>query len=140
MTRACWAAVSDGSYWIDFALGATPGRFMLDTGFTDKAGQVAFDLDSAVYDALEQTGQLLSAGTSKRRDASGQQIRLPIGFVVARLIDPVSGSLIGPPVRCLAVRNFAGVPSRVGVVFFHLLTNCRADWDFDKRLWCVECP
>jgi hypothetical protein len=140
MTRACWTAASDGSYWIDIALGTMPNTLMLDTGLTDKAGQVAFELHTAVYNTLEQAGQLLAAGYTRRRDASGRQVRLPIGLVVARLIEPTSGSLIGPPVRCLAVRNSANVPSRVGVVFFHRLTGCRADWEFDTRVWCVACP
>jgi hypothetical protein len=140
MTRACWVAAADGCYWIDIALGTKPGRFMLDTGLTDKAGQVAFDLHAAVYDTLEQSGQLLAAGYSQRRDASGRRVRLPIGFVVGRLIEPTSGTPIGPPVRCVAVRDFASVPSRVGVVFFHHLTGCRADWDFDNRQWCIDCP
>jgi hypothetical protein len=117
-----------------------PCRFVLDTGLTDPRGQVAFDIDAALFDVLEHSGQLLRAGERHRRDASGRLVKLPIGFVVARLIEPTTGTPIGPPVRCLAVRNPAGVTSRVGVEFFHRLTGCRANWDFDNRLWCVECP
>src|SRR5437868_6586800 len=101
MTRACWAAAPDGRYWIDIALGTMPSRFVLDTGLTDTAGQVAFDIRAAVFNALEQSGQLLAAGHSQRRDASGRRVRLPTGFIAARLIEPTSGIPIGPPVRCL---------------------------------------
>jgi hypothetical protein len=89
---------------------------------------------------LEQSGQLLRAGERHRRDASGRRAKLPLGFVTVRLIDPVAHTPIGPLVRCLALRNFAGVVSRVGGVFFHRLTGCRVEWDLDARTWCVECP
>ena len=140
MTLACWPAATDGRYWIDIALGTLPSRLMIDTGLVDPKGQVAFEIDPAIFDLLERSGQLLAAGYRWRRDASGQRIRLPAGFVAARLLDPATSSPVGPTARCLVVRNVPGVPSRVGVVFFHRLTGCRADWDFDKRLWCVECP
>jgi hypothetical protein len=140
MTRACWQAAPDGRYWLDIALGTIPCQLVLDTGLTDPLGQVAFDIDAALFDVLEQSGQLLRAGERHRRDASGRRAKLPLGFVTARLIDPVAHTPIGPPVRCLALRNFAGVVSRVGVVFFHRLTGCRVDWNLDAREWCVECP
>jgi hypothetical protein len=113
---------------------------MLDTGITDPAGQVGFEIAPALFDALERSGQLLKGVRRPRCDSSRRVVRLKTGLVAARLLDPSSGLPIGPAVRCLALRNFAGVPSRVGVVFFHRLTGCRADWDFDNRLWCVECP
>lgn len=140
MTRACWTAAPDGAYWIDLAIATMPLRIVLDTGLTDPAGQIAFDLQAAAFDALDQSGQLLKAGYSRRRDASGRRVRLPIGFVAAQLIEPATGTPFSPRVRCLAVRNPAGVPSRVGIVFFHGLSRCRADWDFDNHLWCIECP
>jgi len=140
MTRVCWPAAPDGRYILDIALGATPCRLMLDTGLVDPAGQVGFEIDPALFDVLERSGQLLRAGRLPRSDSSGRTVRLTTGFVVARLLNPSSRSPIGPAVRCLAIRNVPGVVSRVGVVFFHRLTGCRADWDFDNRRWCVECP
>ena len=134
MTRACWPATSDGRYVLDIALGTMPCRLMFDTGLVDPTSQVGFEIDPALFDVLEQSGQLLRAGRRPRSDSSGRTVRLTTGFVVARLLDPASGSPIGPAVRCLAVRNVPGVVSRVGVVFFHFLTGCRADWDFDNRL------
>ena len=140
MTRACWPAATDGRYFVDVALGTMPCRLMSDTGLVDPIGQVGFEIDPALFDVLEQSGQLLRAGRRPRSDSSGRTILLKTGFVVARLLDPSSGSPIGPAVRCLAVRNVPGVVSRVGVIFFHRLTGCRVDWDLDARLWCVECP
>jgi hypothetical protein len=113
---------------------------MVDTGLVDPQGQVAFEIEPALFDLLEQSGQLLVAGLRSRFDSSGRHVSLKVGFVMARLLDPATGSPIGPTARCLAFRGSPGVPSRVGVVFFHLLTGCRADWNFDHRLWCVECP
>src|SRR4051812_38264691 len=124
MTRACWPAAPDGRYVLDIALGTMPCRLMLDSGLVDPTGHVGFEIDPALSDLLEQSGQLLSAGRRRRSDSSGQTIRLKTGFVAARLLEPATGSPIGPTVRCLAVRNFAGVPSRVGVAFFHRLTGC----------------
>jgi hypothetical protein len=140
MTRACWSATSDGRYLVDIALGTMPYRLMLDTGLVDPTGQVGFEIDPASFDVLEQSGQLLRAGRRPRSDSSGRTVWLKVGFVAAQLFDPSSGSPIGPAVRCLAVRNFPGVVSRVGVVFFHRLTGCRVEWDLDARQWCVECP
>jgi hypothetical protein len=140
MTRACWPAAPDGRYVLDIALGTMPCRLMLDTGLVDRAGHVGFEIDPALFGVLEQSGQLLRTGRRPRSDSSGRSVWLEAGFVAARLLDPSSGSPIGPAVRCLAVRNIPGVISRVGVVFFHRLTGCRVDWDLDTREWCVECP
>jgi hypothetical protein len=117
-----------------------PCQLMVDTGLVDPLGQVGFEIAPALFDGLDQSGQLLRAGRRPRSDSSGRTIRLKTGFVVARLLDPSRGAPIGPAVRCLAVRNVPGVVSRVGVVFFHRLTGCRAEWDFDNRMWCVACP
>jgi hypothetical protein len=111
MTRACWAAGADGRYWIDIALGSLPCQVMLDTGLIDPQGRVAFEVDPSVYDALEQSGQLLAAGRRQRSDSSGRRVWLPAGFVAARLIEPATGAQIGPPVPCLAVRTFPACPA-----------------------------
>jgi len=140
MNRACWAVASDGRYWIDVALGTNPCRLMLDTGLTDCAGVVGFDLAPTDYDRMGRSGQLLAAGPRMRQDASGAWVWLRCGFLAAQLLDPVTRVGIGAPVRCLAVRNFANVPSRVGVVFFHGLAGCRVVWELDTRIWCVEYP
>lgn len=89
---------------------------------------------------MNSAGQLLAAGPRMRQDASGAWVWLRCGFLAAQLLDPVTAVRIGPRVSCLAVRNFANVPSRVGVVFFHGLTGCRVTWELDPRTWCVEYP
>jgi hypothetical protein len=113
---------------------------MIDTGLTDTAGQVAFDLHPALFDLLDQSGRLLAAGIRRRRDASGRNVRLRAAFVAAELLDPTTGVSVGPRIQCMAVRNYANAPSRVGVVFFHRLTGCRVVWELDTRTWCVEYP
>lgn len=140
MTRVCWTPNSRGRYEIDIALGSMPERLMIDTGLVDVRNQVAFDLDPSIYDALEQSTHLTPAKPRFRTDASGVRIPMPCGLLQSQLIDPNTGTPLGPVVRALAFRGFAGVPSRVGVAFFHALTGCRVDWDLTARLWCVECP
>src|SRR5438034_1059918 len=101
MTRVCWRATSDGRYVLDIALGTMPCRLMLDTGLVDPIDQVGFEIDPALFDVLEQSGQLLRARRRPRTDSSGRTVWLTTGFVVARLLDPTSGSPIGPAVRCV---------------------------------------
>jgi hypothetical protein len=43
-------------------------------------------------------------------------------------------------VQVYASRGIAGVPSRVGAVFFHHLRGCRIHWDLNNCEWCVEYP
>jgi hypothetical protein len=140
MTRACWPAAPDGRYWIDVALGTTPARLMLDTGLVDPLHQVGFELAPGLFDALRHAGHLVGAGQRQRRDASGQLVVMEVGLVRAQLIDPVTRQVIGPVVWVSAFRGALKALSLVGVEFFHRLTGCRADWDFDNRRWCVECP
>lgn len=140
MNRACWTAAPDGRYWIDISLGTVPVRLMLDTGLVDPLHQTGLELAPALFDNLRQAGQMIGAGQRQRRDASGQLIVMQAGLVRAQLMDPVAHQVIGPVVSVSAFRGAFNVPSRVGVEFFHRLVGCRADWDFDNRRWCVECP
>ena len=140
MNRAFWSAAPDGRYWLDIILGGTPGRFMLDTGIVDRRNQVGFEVAPALFDSLQRSGQLVSAGDRKRFDASGQTVVRPVGLVSAQLIDPVSRQGIGPSVPISIFRGTPGVPSRVGVAFFHRLSGCRVVWELDTRTWCVEYP
>ncbi len=140
MTRVCWPATPAERYEIDLVLGVSPLRLMVDTGLVDATGQVAFDLEAADYDAIDAVGHVLKGGWSVRYDASGRKSQMPVGFVRAHLFDPVTRTTIGPFVSVLAAKNVPGVPSRVGVAFFHALAGYRVDWDLSARLWCVECP
>jgi hypothetical protein len=140
MNRACWLAAPDGRYWLDIALGGSPARFMLDTGIVDRFNQVGFDVAPALFDALQHSGHLVAAGDRKRFDANGQVVVSRVGFVSAQLLDPATGHGIGPAVPISIFRGVPGVPSRVGVEFFHRLTGCRVVWELDARTWCVEYP
>jgi len=98
MNSACWPITANGRYWIDIALGTHPCRLMVDTGVTDRAGLVGFDLAPAEYDRLDRSGQLLAAGPRMRQVASGAWVWLRCGFLAAQLLDPVTAVRIGPPV------------------------------------------
>ncbi|MFO0808861.1 MAG: hypothetical protein U0746_09580 [Gemmataceae bacterium] len=140
MTRSCWTAQPNETYWIDLALGPAATQLMIDTGLVDPQGQIGLELDGQMFDDLEFAKHLLRAGYTWRRDSSGHKQKLPIGFLGVRLLDPNTKLPVGPAVTSFAVRNFPGIPSRVGVAFFHALTGCRIDWDLSARVWCVECP
>jgi len=138
MPRICWQATSDGRYWIDIALGAYDTKLMIDTGVIDPRQRVAFELEPALYDLLVQRNQIKPKGVKRRRDSSGILVNLDCGEVSSQLIDPVSGLRVGPLIVADIVRTFPRIPNRVGVVFFHLLTDCTVHWDLNSRQWCVD--
>lgn len=140
MSSACWTTAADGRYWIDIELGGRDVSLMLDTGIVDPLGQVGFEVDSGLYDALKRGKRLSNFAGRSRRDSSGRYVPSEIGWCDARLIDPGSRRRVGPVVRLAVYRGVVGVPSRVGLLFFHHLTGCRVVWDLDARLWCVEYP
>jgi hypothetical protein len=129
-----------GRYWLDVALGNQDVSVMLDLGLVDSLHRVGFEVDPTVYDLLMQTGQLVRVTRRSRRDASGQLTWSSSGLTNAQLICPVARQRVGPVVSVHVSRGATGVPSRVGVVFFHLLSGCRVDWDLDQREWCVAYP
>jgi hypothetical protein len=140
MPQAQWQAAAGGRYWIDVALAGHPLRVMIDLGLVDSQHRVGFEIDPALYDALEQAGHFSHSLKRSRRDASGQLGVLYTGQLTARLVCPVTRQEIGPTVSLYVERGAAGVPDRVGVVFFHGLTGCRVDWDLDRRTWRIDCP
>jgi hypothetical protein len=140
MPQAQWQAAVDGRYWIDVALAGQHLRIMIDLGLVDPLHQVGFEIDPALYDALNQAGHFSRFHQRSRRDASGQLSWFDTGQITARLVCPVTRQGIGPTVSLFAARGAPGVPARVGVVFFHLLTGSRVDWDLDQRTWCIDCP
>jgi hypothetical protein len=140
MPRACWSPAPNGRYRIDVRLGSLDLLLMLDTGLVDAQHRVGFEIDPALYDRLKQAGDLTAFRQRQRFDAGGQRLVSEAAHAAARLLDPVSRTPAGPPVQMDVMRAAPGVPSRVGVEFFHRLRSCRVVWDLDARLWCVECP
>jgi hypothetical protein len=140
MQQACWKAATDNRYWIDVLLGQQPLSVMVDVGLVDAQGRVGFEVDPAVYDHLKGTGHLSAFRQRTRRDASGRLATSETGRTAAQLRSPRTALPIGPQVQVYLSRGDAGVPSRVGVVFFHVLRGCRVIWDLDQRLWCIEWP
>lgn len=140
MVQVSWQAASDGRYWIDAAIAGHAVRVMIDLGLVDPAHAVGFEVDPAFYDQLKRAGLLPRFQFRFRRDASGQISRSQSGLTSAQLLAPSTTRGIGPVVQLHVCRGAPGVPSRVGVVFFHRLTGCRVDWALGSRTWLIECP
>jgi hypothetical protein len=106
----------------------------------DPLGSVGLELEPAIYDWLEQNRCFGSTGQRQHRTAAGGYYVTTTGLVSAQLVDPASQTRLGPVVSVFASRGNVGVPSRVGVAFFHRLVGCRVIWELDQRTWCMEYP
>src|SRR5260370_38026255 len=140
MPQALWRAAADGRYRIDVVVGNYNLQAMLDSGLVDPLHLVGFELEPSIYDLLENSGWLTPQRTRTWRNASGQITTAKSGLTTAQLLDPVTGQPVGPHVQLFATRGKPGVPSRVGVVFFHRLQGCRVLLDLDRRTSCLEHP
>jgi hypothetical protein len=72
--------------------------------------------------------------------ADGRVTLTESGLLDAQLMNPQTQSPVGPLVSVHVLRGSPGVPSRVGVVFFHLLKGCTILWDLDHRDWRIDYP
>jgi hypothetical protein len=140
MPRVSWQARSDGLYWIDMALGSRRFSLMMDLGLVDPKDQVAFSLEPALYNQLRKAGELKHFLDHSYKDASGRLTTTKSGLLTAQLISPISHLPVGPAVRLHVMRGSAGVPSRVGVGFFHHLKGCHVNWDLENRMWSIDYP
>ena len=134
------ALAPDGSFWMDVAIAHHRLNLMVDTGFVDPLNRVGVALEPMLYDALHGVGLVRREQRRHGHDASGHRYEVLTGIVDAQLVDPVSRAVVGPLVRVRALRGVPGVPSRVGVAFFHRLAGCRVIWELDQRTWCIEYP
>ena len=123
-------------------IGSTSGwaTSMVDTGIVDPLNRVGGEIEPATYDALKRGGRFRRHMLRSRRDANGRVQQFEIGLVAVQPIDPATRLRIGPTVDIDLMRGVAGVPSRVGLVFFHRLTGCRVVWDLGGRTWSIEIP
>jgi hypothetical protein len=140
MPQAQWQSSADGRYWIDVALASYDARVMIDLGLVDPFDRVAFEIDPGIFDALRRVGDVSDLEIRTRRDSSGRRTPLFTGALAAQLIDPISRLRVGPVVRVNAARGAAGIPNRVGVVFFHHLVGCHVNWHLDQRTWRIDYP
>jgi hypothetical protein len=62
------------------------------------------------------------------------------GSLDAQLFCPKTRKPVGPIVHLFTFRGVPGVPSRVGVAFFHRLKSCKVLWNLDQRNWNIEYP
>lgn len=113
---------------------------MIDTGFVDPNDEVGIALESSLYEMLQRAGLIGSEDSRLSTDASGHQKQVVTGLVTARLLAPTQAAPPGPVFQTRALRGDTGVPSRVGVAFFHRLAGCRVIWELDQRTWCIEYP
>lgn len=140
MADISWSAASDGRYWIDVVIGGQAVRAMIDLGLVDPLGAVGFELEPALYDQLKKAGLLSRLQYRFRRDANARITSSESGLSTAQLFDPGLGQVVGPLVQLHVCRGAIGVPSRVGVVFFHRLADCNVHWQLNSRTWRIECP
>lgn len=133
-----WQANPAGAYWIDVIVGHLALNVMVDTGLTDPRRQLGFALEPPIYNQLKQAGQLVRFCTRVSRDASGQYATAETAETAAQLLDARAGQPAGPIVRVFVCRGASGVPSRVGVAFFHHLSGCRVQWNLDAQTWTIE--
>lgn len=140
MAPISWRANSAGAYWIDVVVGSLPLPLMVDTGLTDPRNQIGFALEPATYDQLKQARQLSHFRARVSRDASGKYVTVETAETTAQLLDPTARGHAGPIVRLFVSRGAPGVPSRVGVPFFHHLKGCHVEWDLDAHTMSIEYP
>lgn len=140
MGRLTWSANPAGAYWIDVAVGNLPLRLMVDTGLTDPRNAIGFALEPAIYEQLKQAQQLSHFRSRVTRDASGRYSTVETAEATAQLLDVGKVQHVGPLARLYVSRGAPGVPNRVGVSFFHHLSGCRVEWDFNARSWSIDYP
>ena len=129
-----------GAYFINVRVGNLEIPVVVDLGLTDPAGQIGFALAPEIFDRLEQSGQLSRPRGRISRDASGHFSTVKSAESIACLVDPASHQPVGPNTRIFISRGAPSVPSRVGVVFFHRLAECRVIWELDRRSWIILYP
>ena len=140
MPQASWQASTDGRYWLDAAVGNQVVRVMIGLGMVDPLGEVGFEVDPRIYDQIERAVGFPNRRWRRWRDASGHHAWIESRLTTSQLMDPFTPQPVGPLVHTYITRGSPGVPSRVGVVFFHHLAGCRVVWQLDRREWRIETP
>ena len=135
-----WPATVRGDYVIDVVIGGLAASAMVDSGLVDPAQMVGFELAPALFDQLQEAGLLKELATRTRRDAGGRMSVMRVGKVSAFLARPKTAEAAGPEAELFVARSSEGLPSRVGLAFFHRLVGCRVDWDCSARTWSVRLP
>ena len=135
-----WSATARSDYVIDVVVSGRAASAMVDSGLVDPAQLVGFELAPAFFDQLQETGLLKELATRTRRDAGGRMSVMRVGKVSAFLAHPKTDEAAGPEVELFVARSSEGLPSRVGLAFFHRLVGCRVVWDCSARTWSVLLP
>ncbi len=135
-----WLATVRGDYVIDLMIGGLIASAMVDSGLVDPAQLVGFELSPALFDQLQEAGLLKELATRTRRDAGGRMSVMRVEKVSTFLVRPGTAEAAGPEVDVFVARIPEGLPSRVGLVFFHKLTGCQVVWDCSGRTWPLHIP
>lgn len=135
-----WPATARSGYFIDVVIGGRVVPAMVDSGLVDPAELVGFELAPDLFDELQQDGLLKELATRTRRDAGGQMSVMRVGKISTFLARPTTVEVAGPEVEVFVARSASGLPTRVGLVFFHNLTGCRVLWDCSARTWSIQIP
>ena len=138
MATATWQCSANGRYWLDVLVGSLQVSLMIDTGLVDPEQRVGIELEPHLFDQLEQSGKLSGRALRIRKDAGGHASPLYCAAVDASLTTPETSQPLGPSIRIHVARGVAGVPSRVGVAFFHKLPGCRVVWDCSAKTWSIS--
>ena len=132
-----WPATSTGHYVIDVVIGGIAVKAMIDSGLVDPAQLVGFELAPGHFDRLHQAGLLKDVSTRTRRDAGGGKSLMRVGMASTSLTLPNTSTPVGPSVDVFVARSPAGLPTRVGLAFFHKLNGCQVHWDCSARTWSM---
>ena len=135
-----WLATARGDYVIDVMIGGLAASTMVDSGLVDPAQLVGFELVPALFNQLQEAGLLKELATRTRRDAGGRMSVMRVGKISAFLARPNTAEAAGPEVELFVACSPEGLPSRVGLVFFHRLVDCVVVWDCSARTWTVRLP
>lgn len=135
MATAIWQCSVNGRYWLDVLVGGLQVSLMIDTGLVDPEQRVGMELEPQLFDQLEQSGRLTGRALRVRKDAGGHCSPLFCAAADASLATPGSSQPLGLSVRIHVARGVEGVPSRVGLAFFHKLPECRVVWDCAAKTW-----
>ena len=138
MATATWQCTANGRYWLDVLVGSLPVPLMIDTGVVDPEQRVGLELEPQRFAVLQPTGKFSQRALRVRKDAGGQCLPLICAAVDASLSTPGANQPLGPSIRIHVARGVAGVPSRVGLAFFHKLPECRVVWDCAAKTWAMS--
>src|SRR5438552_1086484 len=135
MPQACWQAATDGTYWLDVALGSLELSLLIDTGFVDAHQRIGFYLEPNPYDQLRQSGAFAQFFTAFPADSGPGGLPsgppptpssdvFQLGLVLAELftgknpLAMIQGDNFAAPIE---LASLDAIPGELGEPIRHLL-------------------